>query len=68
MRSSLCCGGFDSGFVSLNSALPTDTPQRNTYEEWIAMARQADYNVLWLPLSDEYAGAKAAAVPLVKTW
>jgi hypothetical protein len=39
------------------AALPTDTPQRNTYGEWIAMARQADYNVLWLPLSDEYAGA-----------
>jgi len=30
---------------------PKDYVQRNTFKEWIKMAKQADYNVLWLPLS-----------------
>lgn len=30
--------------------------QRNKYEDWVTMALGADYNVVWLPLSDESAG------------
>lgn len=32
------------------------TQQRNKYEDWIAMAKAADYNVIWLQLDDEHAG------------
>ena len=31
---------------------PKDYVQRNTFAEWIAMAKRADYNVIWLPLSE----------------
>lgn len=31
---------------------PKDFVQRNPWSEWLQMARAADYNVLWLPLSE----------------
>jgi len=30
---------------------PKDFVQRNAFADWIAMAKKADYNVIWLPLS-----------------